>query len=169
MRQKTKVSTDKLYRFLQDHNFTGYILSEYMGVSESIVRGCFRHNLNRHGKPLQFSESNLMRLNDALPRMAADLRGCLLVFDDKRAVINRRNTVYDLTVAGQIKTGMGRFFNMRALTLRLFGWNTLKCSSRLASEGSVTYSHVSREDCERLNDELLAVAGVLDSYEVYNA
>ncbi len=166
MRKKTKVSADKLYKFMNEHNFTGYILSSYMGVSESIVRGCFKHSLNRHGKPLQFSESNLARLNDALPRMAADLRGCMIIFDDKRAVVNRCGTAYDLTVAEQTKTGMSRFFNMQALTKRVLGWNAQKCRARLASEGHVTYSHVLREDCDRLNDELLAVSGVLENYEV---
>ena len=169
MKQKTRVSTDKLYKFMNEHDFTAYVLSEYMGVSESIVRGCFRHDLSRHGKPLQFSEANLAKLNEALPRMAADLRGCVITFDDKRAVVNRCGTAYDLTVADQVKAGMGRFFNMRSLTKRVFGWNAQKCSARLASEGSITYSHVSRENCDRLNDELLAIAGVLDNYDVYSA
>jgi len=154
---------------MQEHNFTAYILSDYMGVSESIVRGCFKHDLNRHGKPLQFSEANLTKLNDALPRMATDLRGCVIDFDEERAVINRCGTKYDLTVAEQVKTGMSRFFNMRSLTKRVLRWNTQKCGARLASEGSITYSHVSREDCDRLNDELLSIAGVLDNYEVYSA
>lgn len=169
MSQKTRVSTDKLYKFLNEHDFTAYVLSEYMGVSESIVRGCFRHNLNRHGKPLQFSEANLAKLNEALPRMAADLRGCVLTFGSERTFTNRCGAVYDPAVVDQIKAGMGRFFNMRSLTNRLLGWNAQKCCARLASESNGTYGHVSREDCDRLNDELLAIAGVLDNYEVYSA
>lgn len=167
MSRKTRVSTDKLYKFLNEHDFTAYVLSEYMGVSESIVRGCFRHNLNRHGKPLQFSEANLAKLNEALPRMAADLRGCVLTFGSERTFTNRCGAVYDPAVVDQIKSGISRFFNVRALTKRVLGWNAQKCGARLASEGNGTYGHMSREDCDRLNDELLSVAGVLENYEVF--
>ncbi len=169
MMKKTRVSTDKLYKFLNEHDFTAYVLSEYMGVSESIVRGCFRHDLNRHGKPLQFSDENLAKINEALPRIAADLRRCVLVFGSDRTFTNRCGTVYDPAVVDQIKAGMSRFFNMRALTKRVLGWNTQKCGARLASEGNGTYGHVSREVCDSLNDELLAVAGVLENYDVYSA
>ena len=163
---KTKVSPDKLYKYMQEHDFTAYVLSDYMGVSESIVRGCFRHDLNRHGKPLQFSQENIQKMNDALPRLAADIHVCQIHFGQGNTITNRCGKVYDLSVAQQVKDGMGRFFNMRAMTKRLFGWNPQKCSARLASEAHITYSHVSREDCDRLNDELLAVAGVLSSYQV---
>lgn len=163
---KTIVSPDKLYKYMQEHNFTAYVLSDYMGVSESIVRGCFRHDLNRHGKPLQFSAANLEKLNDALPRMAADIRACQLHFGQGQTITNRCGREYDLSIAEQVKTGMMRFFSIKDLTARILGWNWGKCQSRLSSTGSVTYSHVSREDCDRLNDELLAVAGVLSSYEI---
>jgi hypothetical protein len=166
MTQKIKVSTDKLYLFIQEHNLTMYILSVYMDVSESIVRGCFKHDLNRHGKPLQFSEANILKLNDALPRIAADLRRCILTFGSPRTFTNRCGSVYDPEVAEQIKDGMSRFFNIRALTERVLGWNNQKCRARLASVGHITYGHVTREDVDRLNDELVSVAGVLDSYEV---
>ena len=166
MGRKIKVSTDKLYQFMKEHNMMTYVMSQYMGVSESIVRGCFKHDLNRHGKPLQFSEVNIQKMNEALPRLAVDLRGCLLSFGSEQTFTNRSGKVYDPAVAERIKEGMARFFNMRALTERLLGWNAQKCKARLASVSHQTYGHVSREDVDRLNDELVSVAGVLDCYEV---
>jgi hypothetical protein len=161
-----KVSPDKLYQFMQEHNMMAAVISQYMGVGESIVRACFRHEPRRHGNPLQFTETNIQKINNALPLMAADLRGCLLTFGSEQTFANRCGKVYDPAVVEQIKEGMGRFFNMRALTLRLLGWNAQKCKARLASVSHQTYGHISREDADRLNDELIAIASVLEYYEI---
>lgn len=166
MKQKMKVSPDKLYQFMQEHNMMAAVISQYMGVGESIVRACFRHEPRRHGKPLQFTDANIQKINDALPLMAADLRGCLLTFGSEQTFTNRCGKVYDPALAEQVKEGMARFFNMRALTERLLGWNAQKCKARLASVNHQTYGHVSREDVDRLNDELISIASVLECYEV---
>ena len=166
MMQKRQVTTDQLYRFLREHNVTDYVLSQYMGVSESIVRGCFKHDLNRHGKPLQFSPANIQRMNDALPRLAADIRSCEIHFGQGETFINRCGREYDRSIAAQVKEGIMRFFNVKDFTSRVLGWNAPKCKARLCSTGSISYSNVERQDCDRLNDELIAVASVLESYQV---
>ena len=143
-----------------------YVLSRYMGVSESIVRGCFKHDLTRHGKPLHFSDANLSKLNEALPRLAADIRACELHFGQGETFVNRCGREYDRSIAAQVKAGIGRIFSVKDIASRVLGWNELKCKSRLCSTGSVTYSNVERKDCDRLNDELIAIASVLESYEV---
>jgi hypothetical protein len=161
-----QVTTEQLYRFLREHNVMDYVLSQYMGVSESIVRGCFKHDLNRHGKPLQFSADNILKMNDALPRLAADIRACELHFGQGETFTNRCGREYERSIAQQVKDGMMRFFSVKDFASRVLGWNVLKCKARLCSTGSVTYSNVERQDCERLNDELIAIASVLESYKV---
>ena len=166
MTTRRQVTPDQLYRFLREHNIMDYILSQYMNVSESIVRGCFRHDLNRHGKPLHFSPDNIRRINDALPRLAHDIRACHIHFGQGETYVNRCGREYDRSIADQVKAGISRFFNVKELTARVLGWNLLKCKARLSSRGHQTYSNVSREDCDRLNDELVAVASILEGYEV---
>lgn len=166
MISKRQVSPDKLYKFLQEHNIMDYVLSQYMDVSESIVRGCFKHDLNRHGKPLKFSQDNIQKINEALPKMAADIRACQLHFGHGEVFTNRCGREYDRSVADQVKQGMGRIFIIKDLTARVLGWNWLKCRARLNSTSHPSYGLVGREDCDRLNDELVALASVLESYEV---
>ena len=161
-----QVSPDQLYKFLREHNVMDYVLSQYMGVSESIVRGCFKHDLTQSGKPLHFSNANLARINDALPRLAADIRACELHFGQGKTFVNRCGREYDRSIAAQVKDGMKRIFSVKDIAMRVLGWNELKCKSRLCSTGSASYSNVEREDCDRLNDELIAIASVLESYEV---
>lgn len=161
-----QVTPDQLYRFLQDHNVYAYVLSRYMGVSENIVRGCFKHDLNRHGKPLHFTPNNIQKINDALPRLAQDIRACELHFGHGKVITDRCRHEYDLSIADQVKSGMMRFFSIKDFTKRVLGWNWMKCRSRMSSTGHQSYSHVARADCDRLNDELVAVASVLEDYEV---
>lgn len=161
-----QVTPDQLYRFLREHNIMDYVLSKYMGVSESIVRGCFKHDLNRHGKPLQFSPENIQKMNEALPRLAADIRACQINFGRGETFVNRCGRQYDRSIADQVKAGIIRFFSVKDFASRVLGWNVLKCKARLCSTGSTTYSNVERADCERLNDELVAIASILEEYEV---
>lgn len=168
IQKKRQVTTDQLYRFLRDRSIKDYVLSQYMGVSESIVRGCFKHDLNRHGKPLRFSSENIQKMNDALPRLAADIRACELHFGKGETVVNRCGREYDHSIADQVKAGIMRFFSVKDLTARILDWNEIKCKARLSSIGHKSYSNVERADCDRLNDELVAVASILESYEVIN-
>lgn len=52
------------------------------------------------------------------------------------------------------------------MTERLLGWNRAKWDFTLSSPNSKIYGNMTREDADRLNAELLAVAGILSSYEV---
>lgn len=161
-----QVTTDQLYRFLREHSIMDYVLSQYMGVSESIVRGCFKHDLNRHGKPLCFSQENIQKMNDALPRLAADIRACEIHFGQGETFTNRCGREYDKSIADQVKAGMIHFFSIKDFAARILGWNVGKCRARLSSTNHGNYGLVAREDCERINDELIAIASVLEDYHV---
>jgi hypothetical protein len=164
--EKIKVSQDFLYDYLTEHNFIISSIGGMMGISDSVVRACFLHTPNRHGKPQKFSASNIQRLNDTLGLVANELRGCLLTFGSNQTFTNQRGTTYDPTVVDQIKNGMNKYFKLRGLLNRLLGWNITKCRTTLSIIKSPVYGNITREDVDRINAELLAVAGVLSSYEV---
>lgn len=164
--EKIKVSQDFLYNYLTEHNFTISALSEMMGVSDSVVSACFQRTPNRHGKPQKFSASNIERMNKALPMIANELRGCLLTFGSDQTYTNLHGSTYDPALVDQIKNGMNKYFKIRGLLNRLLGWNVTKCRTTLSIIKSPVYGNVSREDADRINAELLSVAGVLSSYEV---
>ena len=77
---KVKVSQDILYGFLKEHNVTKVVIAQRMGVSESIVGGCFRHALNRHGKPLRISRQTSMGqpISPVLWRVSVNLAPILM-------------------------------------------------------------------------------------------
>ena len=164
--EKIKVSQDFLYNYLTEHNFIISSLGEIMGVSDSVVRACFLHTPNRHGKPQRFSETNIQRLNDALEAVAKELRGCLLTFGSSQTYTNLHGSTYDPALVDQIKNGMNKYFKLRGLLNRLLGWNITKCRTTLSIIKSPVYGNITREDADRINAELLSVAGVLSSYEV---
>lgn len=166
MMEKIKVSADTLYEFLTEHDFTLSVLGKYMGVSNGILMGCFHHNLNQLGKPLKFSSSNIEKMNTAIEQIAADLRKCVLVFGSDKMFTNQHGRTYDPGMIEAMKNGVGKFFKLRGMTERMLGWNKGKWGLTMYSPKSAIYGNITRNDTDRINAELLAVAGVLSSYEV---
>ena len=162
---KTTISPDFLYKFLGEHDMTTVMISKKMGVSETIVGGCFRHALNRHGKPLIFSQANIVRLNAAIQQIAVELRQSVITFGSDETFTNSRGKTYDPGTVPTIRR-LGEFFNLTALTDRLLGWKNNRKNMVLGSKSSPVHGNVTKEDVDRINAELLSVAGVLSSYEV---
>lgn len=163
---KIKVTADTLYKFLVEHDFTISRLSGYMGVSNSSLMGSFCHDLDRLGRPRKFSAGHIKKLNDAIVRVAEDMRGRVLVFGSDKVFTNQRGATYDPGLLKPINQGIGKFFKVRRMTERVLGWNLGKWANTLSAPRSKVYGNISREDADRLNAELLAVAGILSSYEV---
>lgn len=165
MMEKVKVNQDFLYQYLLDHDIIISAIMRTMGVSSGIVIGCFRHDLNRHGKPLVFSAKNIERLNAALPELAGAIRRSLLVFGTGHEFANSRGTVYDPGLLPAVKA-LSAYFNLNKFLLRVLGWKVGKKEMVLCSPSSKVFGNISRDDVDRINAELLSVAGVLSSYEV---
>lgn len=162
---KVKVSQDILYGFLKEHNVTKVVIAQRMGVSESIVGGCFRHALNRHGKPLSFSANNIVKLNEALQMIASELRQCVITFGSDDLKTNKHGSTYVPSALEGFRK-LGTYFNVTKLTNRVLGWNESKRVMILSCKSSITKGNITADDVNRINAEILSVAGVLDCYEV---
>lgn len=163
--KKAKVSPDWLYDYLQERNFIISVLSKRMGVSNGIVCNSFKHVLNRLGKPIRFSAANLARLNAALPVIADELCGRVITFGSEETFTNQWGNTYDPATLDGVMA-VGDYFKLTPFLERVLGWKKGKRDMILVSRNSPVYKQVSEEDVNRINAELLAVAGVLSSYEV---
>ena len=164
--EKIKVSTDTLHKYLVEHDFTVSRLGDYMGIGNGVLMGCFRHNPDRLGRPRKFSLVNIKRMNDALVQIVDDMRKSLLVFGSDKVFTNQRGATYDPGLLEPINQGIGKFFKIRRMTERVLGWNLGKWANTLSAPSSKIYGNITRGDADRLNAELLSVAGVLSSHEV---
>lgn len=162
---KVQVTSDTLYQYLLEHNFTISLLSKYMGVSNGIVCNSFQHVPNRLGKPMKFSAANLEKLNAVLPQIADDLRRATITFGSEQTFTNSWGNTYD-PAAREAVLAVGNYFKITPFLLRILGWKKGKRDMILVSTKSPVYGQVSQEDVNRINAELLSVAGVLSSYEV---
>jgi hypothetical protein len=162
---KAKVSQDFLYEYLKEHNFIISKLTKVMGVSKGILDGCFRHDLNRHGKPLSLSAANVERLNAALQQISAELRDSVISFGSQQMFTNVRGTTYDPGCVPAIQR-LGEYFTMKAFTARVLGWNTAKNNQTISIKSSAMFGRVTADNVAKINAELLAVAGMLGGIEV---
>ena len=164
--KKIQVSQDTLYQYIIEHGLTVLRLAEYMGVNNSTITNYFRHNIGFDGKPYSFTGSSIERLNDTLVKIAEDIRGCLLTFGSDRTYTNQRGKTYDPALVPLIKNGPGRYFNLNALCERVLGWNKSKKHNILETVTGRAYGCISKDDVDRINAEIRAVADTLAGWEV---
>ena len=163
--EKVKVSSETLLKYLTDHNVKLARLAELMGISGASLTSCFKHQIINKGVPRQFTAQNLERMNEALPQLASELRGSMLIFGTGETRTGQKGKVYDSALVDQMKR-IGQYMNLTALVYRVLGWSQDKKESILVTKNSKVHGNITREDADLINTELLSVAGVLSSYEV---
>lgn len=165
MVQKIQVSSDTLYQFLLEHGVKLNRLSEFMGLSQSSFISCFTHQMLQTGKRRTFTHKTVIRLNSALEQMADALRSSVLTFGSEQTYTNQWGNTYDPALLEPMKK-LGKLVNLTALVERVLGWNKFKKQAVFVAKNSNSYGCISQDDVNRVNAELLAIAGVLSSYEV---
>lgn len=166
MTQKVQVSSDALYQYLTEHGVTISRLSELMGVSFATVNSCFLHHKMMDGTPRRFTAKNIEKLNIALEQMAEGIRGAVLTFGSDRVFTNRRGKTYDPALVEPIKNNVAKYFSMNLLCEKVLGWSRPMKRNVLESNTGKAFGCITADDVNRINAELLSVAGVLGSYEV---
>lgn len=165
MTQKIPVTQDALYKYLQAHDVKLVRLADMIGCADDVVTSCFAHRKDKHGVPRQFTPDNLAKLSQALPQLARDLRGCLLHYGSPLTYINKHGREYD---PGQVEPlkALGRYLNITGMLQRLLGWSVNKKCSVISRPNAASYGNITKSDVMTINTEILAVAGVLESYRL---
>lgn len=162
---KIEVTQDQLKYYLEEHHFIRAALAKKMGVSESIVGDCFNHLLNRHGKPLSFTKKNVELLNQALQQISEELSRCKLKCSNEEEQASRRFINDDPAIIDGLRK-ISEYIKLRGLTAKVLGWNNRKCESNINLKESRLHVHIKREEIERINIEIMAIAGTLATWEV---
>lgn len=163
--KKMKISQDSLCKYLDEHNIKMSRIAELMGKSPQFVTSNFHHDMNRHGNPRTFSKENIQSLNEALPKFAQELRSLVLTFGTDQTYTNKHGRTYD---PGQIEPlkRVGKLLPLTKFTQRVLGWNKGKKISIITDKMSKAYGNISEDDVEKVNADILAIAGVLSNIEV---
>lgn len=163
MRKPLKVI--ELCEYLEEHNIKFSRIAELMGKTPQFVIACFRHDKNCHGAPRTFSVENIRKLNEALPKLAAQLRRCVMTFGTVKVYTNKHGRTYDPGMIEPINR-LGEMMNTTGLMERLLGWSKKKKWKVFSAPSSKNYGNISEDDVALINSEILSVAGVLQGIEV---
>jgi hypothetical protein len=164
MKEK-KVTQDVLRSYINAHGLKMTRLAKLMGVSDDIVTSNFKHHKDIHGKPRSFNAQHLALLNEALPQLAKELRGCLLTFGTKEVKENKRHKWYDPGLLEPLKK-IGEYMNLTAMLYRVCGWSNDKKMAVFNSANKKMHGRIYEKDVIAINEEILAIAGVLEGYEI---
>ncbi len=163
--EKIKVTQDELYQYLLAHGIKMTPLAALIDRAPEVVMSCFKHHNDRHGRPRSFNAGHVALINEALPKIANDLRDMLITFGSDQTYRNQRGSEYDPACVDQIKR-LGKYLVITDLMTRVLGWSKGKKSAVLEQTSHRAYGTVSRSDVVAINNELLSVAGVLDNNEL---
>lgn len=165
MKEKELVTQDFLYEYLTEHNVTMRPLAELMGSTASMLICSFRRTKGKNGAPRSITNRALPRLNAALPKLAWEIKKCVIPFGSDEVFTNSRGNTYDPALVPIVKN-LSNYFNLTGFLFRILGWNEGKKSAALCAPKSKFYGHISADDISKINSELLAISKMLCSIEV---
>lgn len=166
---KKQVTQDELYDYLTAHGVKVTRLAKLMGVTAGMVIGCFKHNIDKYGKPRNFTANGLPKLNEALAQMASELAQFQLPFGSDQTYTNQRGATYDPALVPIIKNDVGCYFKLNVVCENVLGWKSSRKSVVFCAPSSKVYGCISKDDVDRINAEIRAVADTLAGWEVVAA
>jgi len=162
---KTKVSQDFLFNFITERGINVSTLASLMGLSTTMVNGCFRHNKDKNGNPRNFPIRSIARLNTAIEELSNQLRSCLITFGSDSVYTNKRGAIYDPGTIDSIKL-LHKYFKLSKFLKYALGWSESKKSIVLNIPSSKGYGCVTADDVERINAAITEVIIVFNNIEV---
>ena len=162
---KIQVTQDALYEYLLAHDVKLSRLAEMIGVVPEVVLSCFKHHHDWHGRPRKFNAQHISAINEALPRLAEEMKACLLEFGSEYTYTNRFGSTYDPALVEPLKD-LGHYLNLTGLLTRVLGWSASKKNAVMSRPGGRMYGYISQNDTTAINTEVLSISGVLSSYKV---
>lgn len=162
---KAKVSQDFLRSIIEERGVNVTTLAELMGMSATMVNGCFRHNKDANGNPRNFPEKTLPKLNAALVAMADEMNKIQIPFGSSQTYTNQRGATYDPAAVESI-TALHRYFKLTKFLNRVLGWTLNKKSIVLHAPSSKGYACVSESDVAKINAAIKEVVIIFNSIEV---
>lgn len=160
---KEELTQDELLKVLDVNGIKLVRIAELMGLSEAMVNICFHHAKNKNGKPFSFSPEAIDKLNEAVRGVASGLASCLLVFRGKKEEGGRK--AYDKTLIEPIKK-IGEWVNLIDFLNRTLGWNKVKKNNVLVFNNTKVYGHITQQDADAINAELLRMVSDLSRLQV---
>ncbi|MBP5425048.1 MAG: hypothetical protein J6Y33_03125 [Prevotella sp.] len=162
---KAKVSQDFLLNIIDERGVNVTTLAELMGMSNTMVNGCFRHNKDANGNPRNFPEKTLPKLNAALVAMADEMNKIQIPFGSSQTYTNQRGVTYDPAAVENI-TNLHRYFKLIKFLNRVLGWTPNKKSIVLHTPSSKGYACVSESEVAKINAAIKEVVIIFNSIEV---
>ena len=163
--EKKKVSQDFLYQFITERGINVSVLAEMVGLSTTMVNGCFRHNKDKNGNARNFPERTLPKLNAAIVKFAAELDCRKIKFGSDKTYTNNRGNTYDPETVDGIRNLMPHL-KIQQFLHHTTGWSFPKICAVVYSPAAKAYGCISESDVNLINAAITEIVIVLDSIEV---
>lgn len=147
----------EFYEWLKESGIKLLPLAEASGIDRGTLSSLFNRNRNWRGSQRRFTPALVATLNEALPKLAGRLVRAHAYFDVSQAV-TKRTGCYDPSCMARLKEEVVPIIDTTTLAEKYLGWSRSKRNNVFVNRTSHVYGNITREDVQRINDTLDALA-----------
>ena len=163
MNREIRIPVTKLRDYLNEVGLTATALAELSGISTRHLQKCLVGEVDqRNGAVRTMSDENLALLQDALHRLAVNLKYIFIFYNPELEVVKRSGNRYCKDCVYQIKEQLSPYFSVLPFMMYALGWTRSKVRNVMDIEKGFAFGNISQDDVNRINVKLAEIATRLD-------
>lgn len=160
-----KITSEQLFDFMQKNGVKMARLADFAGVTRFQLSAYFNKTSYADGLRRHFTDVSVQPINEALPRLAEQIRDAQIEVAPEEAERKRNNDYYPVCVQ-RIKEQAGPWLNLTVFMCNALGWSTSQFGNVMMSRNSRAYGNITAEHISLLNQALRHLAADLENYEL---
>ena len=163
LQREIRIPVTKLMDYLNEVGLTVTALAELSGIGTRHLQKCLVGEVDqRNGAVRTMSDENMELLQDALHRLALNLKYIFIFYNPELEVVKRSGNRYCKDCVRQIKEQLSPYFNVLPFMQYALGWNRSKVRNVMDIEKGFAFGNISQDDVNRINVVLAEIATRLD-------
>jgi hypothetical protein len=163
LQREIRVPVTRLRDYLNEVGLTVTALAELSGIGTRHLQKCLVGEVDqRNGAVRTMSDENMALLQDALHRLAVNLKYLFIFYNPELEVVKRSGNRYCKDCVYQIKEQLSPYFNVLPFMMYALGWNRSKVRNVMDIEKGIAFGNISQDDVNTVNLKLAEVSTRLD-------
>ena len=163
LQRETRIPITKLKDYLNEVGLTVTALAELSGIGTRHLQKCLAGEVDqRNGTVRTMGDENMALLQDALHRLALDIKYLFIYYNPDLEKEKRNGKRYCKDCVYQIKQQLSPYFSVLKFMQYALGWNRSKVRNVMDIEKGIAFGNISQDDVNRINVKLAEIATRLD-------
>ena len=160
-----QITSKQLYDYMEKNGVTMSRLADLAGITRHQLSAYFNKTALVSGLKRHFTEVSVQPINEALPRLAEQIRNAQIRVTPEEAKPVRGREYYPVCVE-RIKEQLGPWLNLKVFMGRALDWSPSQFGNVMMSKNSRAHGNITADHILLLNQALRHLASDLENYEL---